>query len=516
MFHTSTPVVGEEFHNRATELAHVARSIEKLSAGAPQWVAIIGPRKIGKTSLVLEAARRAYSPSLRVVVLDTQEHSPVSGEVFRHLALRVLDAAFATEVGESLERLIHSPAGYRAALLRSENFGRLPAALRSELLEIPEGRITDARIHSWLDAPERLAEALGLWIVVALDEFQELAALSPKDFALFARLRSVWQRHRRVAYFISGSARSMLLALLTEEASPFFQHFSILELGPFTRDAAIELLRRPGPGSQPVPADLADKAVSAIGGNPFYLQLLGETLTAMTGTPDVSDLKVAFQSLLFSPTGRLALFFENDFRRIVGRSTYLAATLDALAAGPASLTEVASQIGTSTAATAGYLERLKDAVTKTEEGPYRLADPTFGLWLRWRRPGGTVVPMSVIGDEAEQAVARELSATGFDLVYQSRASRGAFDLLATRAAAQLGVQVKRSSLPLRFTKAEWSRMTAEAAKLTWRWVVAAVAPDGAISILDPGKAKRGREVRLDASATIENLLRWLDRKARRS
>lgn len=97
---------------------------------------------------------------------------------------------------------------------------------------------------------------LRLWIVVALDEFQELAGLSPKDFALFARLRSVWQRHRRVAYFISGSARSMLLALVTEEASPFFQHFSILELGPFNRDAAIELLRRPGPGSRCNPREV--------------------------------------------------------------------------------------------------------------------------------------------------------------------------------------------------------------------------------------------------------------------
>ncbi len=37
----------------------------------------------------------------------------------------------------------------------------------------------------------------------------------------------------------------MLLALVTEEASPFFRHFSILELGPFNRDATIELLRRP-------------------------------------------------------------------------------------------------------------------------------------------------------------------------------------------------------------------------------------------------------------------------------
>jgi Holliday junction resolvase len=514
MFHTSTPVVGDEFHNRAAELALVARSMEKLSAGAPQWVAIIGPRKIGKTSLVLEAARRTRSPSLQVVVLDVQEQGPASTEVFRRLVLRILDTVFAAEIGESLERLMHAPTQYRAALLRSERFGGLSSALRSELLEIPEGRVTDERIHSWLEAPERLAEALRLWLVIALDEFQDLAALSPKDFALFARLRSVWQRHRRITYFISGSARSMLLALVTKEASPFFQHFSILELGPFSRDAAVELLRRPGPGSDPIPADLAGKAVTAIGGNPFYLQLLGETLTAATDVPNESELKAAFQALLFSPTGRLALFFDNEFHRIVGRSTFLAATLDALAAGPTSLTDVASRIRTSTAATAGYLERLKDAVARTEEGLYRLTDPTFGLWLRWRRPGGAVVPMSVIGDEAEQAVARELSATGFDLVYQSRASRGAFDLLATRGATQLGIQVKRSSLPLRFTKSEWSRMTAEAARLNWRWVVAAVHQDGVISVMDPRKAKRGREVRLDASATIDNLLRWVDGRTR--
>ena len=40
--------------------------------------------------------------------------------------------------------------------------------------------------------------------------------------------------------------------------------------------------------------------------------------------------------------------------------------------------------------------------------------------------------MSVVGDVAEQAVARFLAALGFDLVYQSRASRGAFDILALR------------------------------------------------------------------------------------
>ena len=248
-----------------------------------------------------------------------------------------------------------------------------------------------------------------------------------------------------------------------------------------------------------------------IGGNPFYLQLLGEALTTQARTPGPDDLKEALQALIFSPTGRLALFFEKGFRRLVGRSTYLAATLDALTEGPATATGIANKIHTSVAATLGYIDRLKDAVQRLADDRYQLADPTFALWLKWRRPGGTVIPMSVIGDEAELAVARALSAMGFDLIYQSRASRGAFDLLATRGAMQLGVQVKRSDLPLRFPREEWARMEAEGERLGWRWVVAAVGRDESITILDPAKARKGRELRLGENAGIPNLLRWMDR-----
>ncbi|MBI4701010.1 MAG: hypothetical protein HY744_07605 [Deltaproteobacteria bacterium] len=76
----------------------------------------------------------------------------------------------------------------------------------------------------------------------------------------------------------------------------------------------------------------------------------------------------------------------------------------------------------------------------------------FGLWLRWRGPGGCVIPMSVVGGEAERRVAELLAQTGFELVYQSRASRGAFDILAVRGDQRLGLQVKRSRPPLRFTR----------------------------------------------------------------
>ena len=81
---------------------------------------------------------------------------------------------------------------------------------------------------------------------------------------------------------------------------------------------------------------------------------------------------------------------------------------------------------------------------RRDDGLYELADSVFGLWLRWRRPGGSVLPMTLVGDEAERSVADHLARLGFEPVYQSRASRGPFDLLALRSRAPLAVQVKHA------------------------------------------------------------------------
>jgi AAA+ ATPase superfamily predicted ATPase len=510
MFQTSTPVVGDGFQNRAADLDGLARAINSLSVGEPQWVAILGPRKIGKTSLVLEAARRVKNESLRIVAMDVQEHGPVSLEFFRRLALRILDTAIGNELGESLERLAKQPAAYRRIIQKMERLNSLSAALRIELLELTEGEVNPDRIGNWLDIPEQLAVALELRFVIALDEFQELDELHKKGFNPFMLLRSKWQKHKRVSYFISGSARSMLLSLVGSQKSPFFQHFHIQDLLPFDQQAAVDLLRRLSPPDHQIPTDVAKLAVKHLSGHPFYLQLLGEELTELSGPLDLVAFKEALQKLLFSRTGRLALFFENEFQRLVGHSTFLAATLDALAEGPTTLTAVAKTIKAKSGATVNYLERLLDAVKKLDSGKYCLADPVFALWLRWRQPGGTIVPMNLVGDEAEITVAQELSRMGFDLVYQSRASRGAFDLMATRGSTQLGVQVKRSPLPLRFHRTEWIRIAAEGNRFNWRWVVASVNENGIIVILDPSKARVKKEVVLHQDAEIPNLPKWLD------
>jgi Holliday junction resolvase len=512
VFRTNQPVSELAFFDRDGELDRLRVLLASLAAGAPSWLCILGPRKIGKTSLILECARRAAGSGVTVVAVDTTEDAPPSLEFFRRYALRVLDAVFAAEIGESPEALAREPNAFRAALMGAPRFGRLDATTRRAVFALPDATLDGGLVRQCLELPERLAAALDVPLLVAIDEFQELAALSSKRGGMepYPVMRSVWQRHERVAYVISGSGRSMLERLVTAKSSPFFHHFSIMSLGPLPADAAVRLLVEGSSRPRRIPVALARQAVEVIGARPFYLQMLGDAIVGHDPPYDRSTLKAAVQDLLFSRTGRLSLYFENEFDRVVGRSTNLASVLEALATGAARLADIARAIGAPPGQARGYVERLGDAIVRRPDGLYELEDATFGLWLRWRRPGGSVVPMTVLGEEAERTVAEHLARCGFELIYQSRASRGAFDLLATRGAGQLGVQVKRATLPLRLTQEEWGRMVGDAARFGWRWIVAVSSPEGAVALLDPARAARGRTVRLDAKAVIENIVAWVD------
>lgn len=506
MFQTSHPVSGTGFHDRRAELERLAAFVAELRTGTSRWLAIIGPRKVGKTSLIVELSRRITDVDF--VVIDTQEASPPSLELFRTCALRVVDQLLGRELENSLEVLAAVGGDLDAALDASAAFAALPAKLRTTIRSLSRAEMTDDFARLCLDLPEQLAEALERHIVVAIDEFQELAGLTRGD--VLPLVRSVWQRHRRVGYVVSGSGRTLLENMITRKHSPFFQHFTLMHIEPFGRDDAIALLTEERTPARRIPVALAERAVAALGGHPFYLQLIGEALTSREPPYDDAALKDALQEVLFSRTGRLALYLQLGYDRTVGRSAYLALLLDALSDGPLRMTDIAGRIHATTADTARYLERIGDAVRKRDDGRYELDDPVFGLWLRWRRPGGTVVPMTVIGDAAERDVATHLAHMGFDLVYQSRASRGAFDLLATRGAAQLGIQVKRSAPPLSFSRTEWQRMAADAKRLGWRWAIASVDPDATIRFLDPAKARRGKPIRIGEAARVENLVAWID------
>lgn len=510
MFQSSTPVTHQAFFNRTMELARLRHAVQRLEAGgSPTWLAIIGQRKVGKTSLIRELQRSYRGRAVHFVHMDVNEHMPISALLFRTYALRVLDGV----VGPTLGRSAEAAAGSRryARLLHGSSLrSQLPPDLFDLLLDLPEFDVHSETVSAILDLPEQLAKAFDVRVFVSWDEFQEMLGIAKRlGFDPIARMRSVWQRHERVSYVVSGSAPSVLRHMILDRASPFFQHFDVMELGPMHHDDAMDLLREGSEGV--IPTELAARLVELSGGHPFYLQVLGEELLHVPGPADDDALRDALQRTLFSGSGRLGLYFDRVHTQLVGRSTYVAATLSALATFPegATLTEIAGAIRAPTGDTARYLARVGDVVLHQGRN-YSLADPMFGLWLRWRAPRGSVVPMAVLGSEGERRAAEALATMGFDLVYRSRASRGAFDLLATRGGDQLGIQVKRSNLPLRFPLTAWHRMEAEAAKMGWHWVIAAVNDE--VAFLDPARARVRKTARVHPEAIIDNVLLWLDQR----
>ena len=137
MFRTSTPVTDGAFHDRAVELDQLTQRVDQLRAGAPRWLAVLGVRRVGKTSLLLELVRRNRHKDVRFVVLDTASRTNRSGSTSsRRLALRTVDAFFGRELGVSLEELASRPDDYRATLPEARAFAGFDRALRADLLSL--------------------------------------------------------------------------------------------------------------------------------------------------------------------------------------------------------------------------------------------------------------------------------------------------------------------------------------------------------------------------------------------
>lgn len=180
MYRTHRPATADAFFGRRQEMARLREMVERLRSGSPTWLAVIGPRKVGKTSLILELQRTMRAADVAFVVIDAEVERPLSPEIFRTYALRAADALLGDSLPASLEVAALSGGDYLGLLYRSAAVRGLSEDLQGLLRSLGQMAMAPAFVRLCLDIPERLARELGTWVVVAFDEFQELATLAGK------------------------------------------------------------------------------------------------------------------------------------------------------------------------------------------------------------------------------------------------------------------------------------------------------------------------------------------------
>ena len=210
-----------------------------------QSVSLIGPRRIGKSSMLLQLGRveareklNLQPPNALFVLIDCQEFGGSSSEeLYEALFTGLLDAAEEAEIEIDVNQ--QSPGTYRAL---------------------------DRALHQ--------ISRKDVSVVVLLDEFELLAANEHLTPYFFARLRGLTTKYG-LAY-ITASQRPLFAITAEEEilSSPFFNIFVTLPLGLFSREEAEYMVNGRLASSQfDFSEELIDYLIYLVGPHPFFLHI---------------------------------------------------------------------------------------------------------------------------------------------------------------------------------------------------------------------------------------------------
>lgn len=382
-FPFETPIAADGLIDRREELHRL-----HLAAVDGAHVRVAGPRRYGKTSLLLAHARHLQESNWRTVHVDFYG---------------------VTSLAEVCARIANAYARLDDHRIRSHIAGlssRLGLSLSTSGIGLtvgprPPGPAYDATLMATaelLDLPLRLFERDRRPTLVVFDEFQDLLSAGS---SLDGLLRSHVQYHDEAAtYIYAGSQPSLMRRLFTDRERPLYGQAEPLELSPLPVDEVLDDLSGRFASLGEDPGGALAPLVVAAAGHPQRTMLFAHLLhrelgmrvgggTTLPDTPDLEGLALADAVI------NLALHQTSEGHHAVwdamsaGKKAVLAAMADDIRPTGSRATE---RSGLSRATLQSALRELAlegQHIARNHEGPtaagyWRFVDPLFATWVRRR------------------------------------------------------------------------------------------------------------------------------------
>ncbi len=402
MFKFGPPFNPEELFDREREVATLVNSMKSLKEGARKDYALIGVRRIGKTSILNKAAIEGKKASSVPVLLDCE--GLTLEMLAREYGAAVLDALFEKEglINKLKIKVMDGVRGAPANAIRalSELAGRtesLGIKVANDYLELAirirekqevrklEGAELFDYIEKTINLPEQLAKKHGVFFTIMLDEFQTTAAYSKPDFDFFAVMRRNTQKHQRTNYVLCGSNIGLMKNIVLSPDNPFGANFLIEWINPFDAKTSKGFLQK---GFAEARARVNEEAQTEIiaftGGHPAYLNWFGEQCVKLKRVTkkEVAELEGQF----LSPSGA-APFFEKELAKIQKTTETNSVAILRIAAKEDiySATEIAKRLGGITPGNVvNYLRRLESYgyLQRNDKNKYEFVDPMLKKYLK--------------------------------------------------------------------------------------------------------------------------------------
>jgi AAA+ ATPase superfamily predicted ATPase len=333
---------------------------------------IISPRRWGKSSLVEKVTDsiKAGYPKVKIALIDLFTVS--SEEQFlEKYAGEILKAS--TMKWE--ERVRDAKKFFKNIIPRIQ-ISADPATSFSVSFDWKEIKQQSDEI---LNLPETISRQKKIRIIVCLDEFQSIAGF-PGYENFEKKLRSVWQRHKRVTYCIYGSKRHMMTDIFNNPSKPFYRFGDIMMLGKISREVWISHIReRFSATGKVISTGEAGIIADLMKCHSWYVQQLSHYTWNLPGKKvSAKDIYNALNELI---NANMPLY-QRDMEDL---STSQLNLLIAVAKGERQLTSARVmneyRLGTPNNVTKNKTVLISNDVIGEEGGGYSFLDPAFELWF---------------------------------------------------------------------------------------------------------------------------------------
>lgn len=333
---------------------------------------LISPRRWGKSSLIAKASEEITNVEKDIIVIKIDLFNIRTEEAFyKELAEKVIfgTSGKLAEISDNIKKFFKK-------IVPKISFSPGPDMEFSLSLDNEEVLKQPGEI---LDLAENIAKNKKIQIRICIDEFQNIACFGD-PLAIQKKLRSHWQNHENVAYFLYGSKRHMMLDVFTSPSMPFYNFGSMMFLGKITRGVWTSFIVKQFKSTgKTITDELALQIAIYADQHSYYVQQLAQICwlnTKKTATRKIVD--ESFETLI----NQLGLLFQTITD---GLSTTQINFLHAVLMGEDQLSSKGT-IKKYALGTSANVSRIKGALIEKEiidhlEGNIYILDPIYKAWL---------------------------------------------------------------------------------------------------------------------------------------
>lgn len=290
--------VDSDFANRVEEVQRIVKAIID-----GENLLVHGDRRMGKTSCLLRAARKAAADhDATCFIVDVSRYSTLADAT--QALLRDAVPALSTMGGKATAWLASKVKGL--VLKPSVSLSLDASHAGGSEMELEFGvelRNQDAAAHATamvevLDALNTLAGKRQRTVAVILDEFTFIEKIGPARVSWI--LRSAMQRHQHIVYILAGSAHHVIERLHGADGA-FFGMFGRLHVGPIAADELVTWINTKFRAAGLKPDNVGERCTLLAGERTRDIVQLARRafdLAAVAGKANATIVDAAFRSLV--------------------------------------------------------------------------------------------------------------------------------------------------------------------------------------------------------------------------